>query len=322
VTETPIVQLVAQDLERGLELLSQYSAFGTEAATLWDELRRALYATWARLPYLVFAVDAEGLSWDGERVLTRDEAPGLVGTLADTGIATLTIVPGAELEEIPLFLTVLHRAQALTPEDEDDLLTLLWRQDFDRIHYKLAVGGTEPDSDAEEGENDSMFLDLELLDLAAAEIVREQVRQEAKAPETQRGVVQLEKFDSTLYFLDQPEIEYLRAAIERDYAQNYGSTVSDYFVRGSSANPIADSAPSPPLAVRPSPTLRSSTDARHAARRPQAPRSRHRRSGARALRLHAGVGPGRRVDVRRGSGLGQFRSRGPLRSVQDPRPGP
>jgi hypothetical protein len=181
----------------------------------------------------VFAVDAEGLSWDGERVITRDEAPGLVGTLADTGIATLTIVPGAELEEIPLFLTVLHRAQALTPEDEDDLLTLLWRQDFDRIHYKLAVGGTEPDIEVEKGEKgekDSMLLDLEVLDLAPAEIVREQVRQEATAPETQRGVVQLKKFDSTLYFLDQPEIEYLRAAIERDYAQNYGSTVSDYFV--------------------------------------------------------------------------------------------
>jgi hypothetical protein len=117
--------------------------------------------------------DAEGLSWDGERVITRDEAPGLVGTLADTRIAPLTIVRSAELEEIPLFLTLLHRARALTPEDEDNLLTLLWQQDFDRIHYKLAVGGTEPDGDAEEGENGSMFLDLALLDLAPAEILRE-----------------------------------------------------------------------------------------------------------------------------------------------------
>ncbi len=47
--EAPIVQLVAKDLERGLELLSQYPAFGTEAATLWDELRRALYATWVKV---------------------------------------------------------------------------------------------------------------------------------------------------------------------------------------------------------------------------------------------------------------------------------
>ncbi len=44
-----MVQLVAQDLERGLELLSQYSAFGAEAATLWDELRRVLYATWVKV---------------------------------------------------------------------------------------------------------------------------------------------------------------------------------------------------------------------------------------------------------------------------------
>ena len=50
VSESAVVQLVTQDLERGLEVLARYPADAPEAKALWDELRRALYATWARLP--------------------------------------------------------------------------------------------------------------------------------------------------------------------------------------------------------------------------------------------------------------------------------
>lgn len=77
-------------------------------------------------PNLVLAISADGIYWDGEQVITREQARGLVGTLANAGIRSLTIVPGAELEEIARFLTVVHRARLLTPEDEDDLGTLLW----------------------------------------------------------------------------------------------------------------------------------------------------------------------------------------------------
>ena len=77
-------------------------------------------------PNLVLAISADGIYWDGEQVITREQARGLVGTLANAGIRSLTIVPGAELEEITRFLTVVHGARLLTPEDEDDLGTLLW----------------------------------------------------------------------------------------------------------------------------------------------------------------------------------------------------
>ena len=90
-------------------------------------------------PTWLLAISAEGIYWDGEQVITREQARGLVGTLANAEIRSLTIVPGAELEEIARFLTVVHRARLLTPEDEDDLGTLLWKQDFDRIHYTLAA---------------------------------------------------------------------------------------------------------------------------------------------------------------------------------------
>lgn len=116
----------------------------------------------------------------------------------------------------------------LTPEDEDDLSTLLWKQDFDKIHYTLAApdsasgttldgaAGTEPE-----------LIDLQKHEIASAEELREQVREDAKAPDTRPGIVKLEKFDSTLYFLDKSEIEYLREAINQDYADDIGVNVVD-----------------------------------------------------------------------------------------------
>ncbi len=226
--ESAVVQIVTQDLERGLEVLARYPADAPEAIALWEELRQALYATWARLPYLILAIDDEGLYWDGERVITRKQARGLVGTLANAGMRSLTIVPGAELEEITRFLTVVHRARLLTLEDEDDLGTLLWKQDFDRIHYTMATSDSEPDSGLASTAGDAPgLIDIEEHGLAPAKNVREQVREDAKAPDPRPGVVKLEKFDSTLYFLDQSEIEYLRGAIEQDYADDIGLNVAN-----------------------------------------------------------------------------------------------
>jgi hypothetical protein len=105
VTETTVVQVVTQDLERELEVLARYPADAPEATTLWEELRRAMYATWAQLPYLVLAIDTDGICWEGQSVVKRQEARGLVGALVNASTQSLTIVLGAELEEIPVFLT-------------------------------------------------------------------------------------------------------------------------------------------------------------------------------------------------------------------------
>ena len=130
-------------------------------------------------PNLVLAISADGIYWDGEQVITREQARGLVGTLADAGIRSLTIVPGAELEEIARFLTVVHRARLLTPEDEDDLGTLLWKQDFDRVHYTLAAD-SGPEHVPAGAAPDAGLIDLEKLAPAPPKKVRAPVREDAK----------------------------------------------------------------------------------------------------------------------------------------------
>src|SRR5207244_10589414 len=53
---------------------------------------------------------------------------------------------------------------------------------------------------------------------APATDVRHAVEQEA--PPKREGVVSIDDFDTTLYFLEDSEVEYLRKDVEREYAQD------------------------------------------------------------------------------------------------------
>ena len=52
------------------------------------------------------------------------------------GIREVRILRGFEAEELVKFLDVIQRARKATPED-DDLLTMLWEQDFLYLRYRF-----------------------------------------------------------------------------------------------------------------------------------------------------------------------------------------
>jgi hypothetical protein len=143
-----------------------------------------------------------------------------------------------ENEEIVRFLHTVNRARHLPPESSDDLLTLLWEGEFEHLKYAYvelagvdapALAPGEPSGDG--------------LGIAPPADVREEVRREVKEPEGEgkeeegeaegggapverpRGIVDIEDFDSTLYFLDPREIQYLKGEVEREYAQNLRGNV-------------------------------------------------------------------------------------------------
>lgn len=144
-----------------------------------------------------------------------------------------------EGEEIVTFLGLVQRARTLTDEDEDDLRTLLWSADFQFIRYKVAQleqGGDEPMSEP--------MGDVEAVDLGprptAAEVlgsVEEEVAEESGgSPVDQDGdgqsgapgpkaPVNMAEFESTLYFLDGEEIDYLKEEVRREYEQNLNENV-------------------------------------------------------------------------------------------------
>src|SRR6185312_5035005 len=60
-------------------------------------------------------------------------------------------------------------------------------------------------------------------DASTATTIRRQVEEEA--PPKKEGLVSVDDFDTTLYFLDDKEIEYLHKEIEREYAQDLRGNV-------------------------------------------------------------------------------------------------
>jgi len=65
---------------------------------------------------------------------SSDRADSLAFLLYRDGIRRLSFAPGLELEELRAFLRCLGRVALLT-NDQEDLVTLLWEQDFHSIRY-------------------------------------------------------------------------------------------------------------------------------------------------------------------------------------------
>jgi hypothetical protein len=129
------------------------------------------------------------------------------------GMRLLTLRPGVEDEEIIRFLHIASKARLLPQDAGDDLLTLLWEEQFQHIEYQF----TEIITDSL-AVLDPQMADLAAQDEAAARVVKEQVREDVneKAP----GAVDLEDFDSTLYFLEEQEVRALKTQVDEEYTRD------------------------------------------------------------------------------------------------------
>ncbi len=177
--------------------------------TLREQFTRAFQAS----DELHLEVSEAELKWQGATVYSQaSRSESMAWVLFKDGIRNITFLAGFEEEEIVGFLDVLHRARTLSADDNDDLLTLLWEKDFQRFRYQFQ------DLAADSG---SMVLpesdELEETTAASPRRVTHAVEEEAPPRE---GIVRAEDFETTLYFLDEKEIEYIRTAVQSEYAQD------------------------------------------------------------------------------------------------------
>jgi len=170
---------------------------------------------WEELDQLILGVKEGGLEWEGELIL-EEEAKGdsISWVLFKDGVRGVVLTRGVEDEEIVRFLGAIHQARNLPEDADDDLLTLLWQHDFHYIKYDHMEVGLD---DTRQMERSEQFESA-----PPALGVRNGIEKEAKTPE---GIVNIEDFDSTLYFLDDDEIQYLNSEVEREYSQNLRRTV-------------------------------------------------------------------------------------------------
>lgn len=181
-----------------------------------ENLRAGFGPVWEYTDDLELEVRENELVWDETAVLTQDnKSDSIPWILFKDGIRRVTILKGAEDEEIVRLLQVIHRTRTLDPDAGDDLLTLLWEQDFQLVKYDFVEMGMEEVAPLAREEEPT---------IAPPQEVRQQVEEEA-AEEQPQPIVSIDDFDSTLYFLDEREIEYLKGEIEREYQQDLRGNV-------------------------------------------------------------------------------------------------
>src|SRR5438309_4007368 len=196
-----------------------------------DNIRTAFRQIWQATDDLIFDIGETDIRWEDNAIYSQDQRnESIAWTLYKDGVRSLTFKPGIEDAEIVRFLSVLQQAKNLQADAPDDLLTLLWAEDFQFVTYtfrELASENAVPIERTEKGAptlggggggtpgGDGGSPD--------ATTVRRQVEEEA--PPKREGLVSIDDFDTTLYFLDDKEIEYLHKEVEREYAQDLRGNV-------------------------------------------------------------------------------------------------
>jgi hypothetical protein len=169
-----------------------------------DTLRAKFLPLWAETDQLVLGVAESEFRWEGLEVGHEPSRGDSVAWIFyKDGIRELTFQPGVEAEELAILLEIVNRVRKASPE-EDDLLTLLWEHEF--VHLKYRYVDLAADAAPEIPGADASSQPATVTPPAQMEALEERP-----------GIIRLDELDSALYFLEEGEIEYLRAEVHAEY---------------------------------------------------------------------------------------------------------
>ncbi|MGH7546670.1 MAG: HEAT repeat domain-containing protein [Gemmatimonadales bacterium] len=197
-------------LSKGLRATQLYLPNNPVYQRAVDNIRNVFRQIWQATDDLVFDIGETELRWEDAVVYNQEQrSESIAWTLYKDGVRSLAFKPGVEDAEIVRFLGVLQQAKNLSADAPDDLLTLLWAQDFQLIVYTFRELATENAVPIEAGDT---------MPSTPPTTVRQYVEEEA--PPRREGLVSIDDFDTTLYFLEDKEINYLKNDVEREYSQD------------------------------------------------------------------------------------------------------
>lgn len=173
-----------------------------------DAVREAFSHLWQHTDELILQVIETRLEWEGRVVLDEGErtSDNVAWLLYKDGIRELTMLKGFELEELSVLFNLLQRVRKAT-DDDDDLLTLMWEREFVTLQYRYVDLTQEGGPGVESMERQEQ-----------KEKILSPAQAEAGLESTQSSIASMEDFDSTLYFLDDREVEYLQQEIKREFS--------------------------------------------------------------------------------------------------------
>ncbi|MFL5565820.1 MAG: HEAT repeat domain-containing protein [Gemmatimonadaceae bacterium] len=173
-----------------------------------EAVKEAFAAIWKHTDELELQVIETRLEWEGRVVLDEQErtSDNMAWLLYKDGIRELKMLKGFEDEELGVFFGLLQRVRKST-DDDDDLLTLMWEREFATLQYRYVDLTQETGPGVESMERAEQ-----------KEKILSPAQAEAGLESTQSSIAKLDDFDSTLYFLDDREVEYLQQEIKREFS--------------------------------------------------------------------------------------------------------
>lgn len=199
---------VARNLSRAVKAHQLYLANNPMRAKADEALRMAFDVLWRHTDRVVFEVSETEFRCAGLKIFEEPEktSESITWTFYKDGIRELVMRKGFERSDLKVLLDLLHRVRSSSTQDDDDLLTLMWEEEFANLEYRYVDAGGDVSYDAlEAGDTTGEFATPPSAERLASSVPA-------------GSVVRIEDFDSTLYFLDDREIEYLRNEIGREFS--------------------------------------------------------------------------------------------------------
>ena len=173
-----------------------------------EAVREGFTKLWEQTDEIVLQIVETQLMWEGRVVLDEQErtSDNVAWLFYKDGIRELKFLKGFEQEELGTLFEILQRVRK-AGDDDDDLLTIMWEREFAMLQYRYV------DLTAEAGPG------VESMERAEQkEKILSPAQAEAGLESTNSSIAKLDDFDSTLYFLDDKEVEYLQGEIKREFS--------------------------------------------------------------------------------------------------------
>ncbi|MBC8086869.1 MAG: HEAT repeat domain-containing protein [Phycisphaerae bacterium] len=179
------------------------------------EIAQSLFTqVWYHTDAVRLEISEHELLWQKQSVY-RDAERGsesLPFVFYRDGLRELELLPGFELDELPVLLALLQRAKSAAP-DEDDLVTLLWVADLSTVKYRHVEVGGDVDLPVmlAGGSGIATFTS------GGPQLAVPGAESGSPGDGPPPGIVRMEDFETTLYFLEPRELAYLKDEVQREF---------------------------------------------------------------------------------------------------------
>jgi HEAT repeat protein len=218
---SPLVEEALRALTKAFRAWQLYLPNNPTRERAVGQARDAFAAVWAETDEkLRLQVREAEFALEGQAVFreTERQSDGIPWILYRDGVREITILPGFEHEDLSTLLGLLQRARQAAPDD-DDLVTMLWVADLETLTYRyVEVASAFELSALAAAASGSTIAGATAGEAATREPLGATLAESPSVGEgPPSGIVRVEDFDSTLYFLDQRELAYLQEEVRAEF---------------------------------------------------------------------------------------------------------